>query len=95
MRYNIGIMKPRTLKDLNQYETNSSHLSYYQGFLDAANLAGELYNSSSRHTHDLTDCILAKRNLLKRGSKIRRNPFYRDLKRIYKNLKDYELRKTD
>lgn len=67
-------MRARTLEELNQPMLRHTGTAYAKGMLNAAALASE-YNSSSRHSHDLGDCILAKVNLLSHRSRIRRNPY--------------------
>ena len=66
----------RSLGDLNEHMVcNGGRTGWADGALDAANLAGEMYNQSSGHPYDLTDCILGKLNLLKKGKRIRKNPY--------------------
>jgi hypothetical protein len=67
----------RRLRSLNLSDVNRTLLRrqgvYVLGVLDAANLANELYASSSSHPFAIGDCILAKLNLLHPKMKPRRN----------------------
>lgn len=72
----VRTLPARVLEDLNQHLiTKGGRTGWADGALAAANLAGEMYNQSSSHPYDLADCILGKLNLLKKGKRIRRNPY--------------------
>lgn len=69
----------RPLRSRRKAELNKGVVKHFgtikaEAILVAANLAGG-YNSSSAHSHDLTDCILAKLNLLSSRCRIRHNPY--------------------
>ena len=71
----VRTLPARSLEDLNPHLVNQGgRTGWADGALAAANLAGEMYNQSSNHPYDLADCILGKLNLLKKGTRIRRNP---------------------
>lgn len=71
-------LKSRLRKDLNKKLVARTGSTWADGALAAANLAGEMYNSTSAHPYDLTDCILAKMNLLAR--RVRKNPYKPNIK---------------
>ena len=72
----VRTLPARSLEDLNQHlVSQGGRAGWADGALAAANLAGEMYNQSSSHPHDLADCILGKLNLLKKGKRVRRNPY--------------------
>ena len=65
-------LRPRRFEELNAAAFCNRSPAWASGVLAAANLAGEMYNASSTHGYDITDCILGKLNLIRRP---RRNPY--------------------
>jgi hypothetical protein len=68
-----------TIKDLNQVLLKL-YPEHTKGVLDACNLVNDMYSSITMECHKylLGDCVLAKLNLLKKGKKIRKNPFWKE-----------------
>ena len=64
----------RELSDLTPSIVARTQGGWVAGVLDASNIAGQMYNGSFAHDFDLTDCVLAKLNLLRPETKIRKNP---------------------
>lgn len=68
----------KALRDLTEGDLNQRTLhlrrEWSLGMLEAANLINEMYSNSTIHLYAIGDCLLGKLNLLRKGSKVRRNP---------------------